>query len=93
MGRDELLRNLSSLDFMAVDLALFLDTHPEATEAISEYNKIIRAADTVRAKYEENYGPLCSFRSFNRSEETFQWIDNPWPWEESFNFEMTKECE
>lgn len=71
----------------------FLDTHPEATEAISEYNKIIRAADTVRAKYEENYGPLCSFRSFNRSEETFQWIDNPWPWEESFNFEMTKECE
>ena len=29
MNKDELLKSLMSLDFMAVDLGLFLNTHPE----------------------------------------------------------------
>lgn len=48
MERDELLKRLMELDFIAVDLALFLNTHPQESEAIATYNQVITAADTVR---------------------------------------------
>ena len=54
--RDDLLKKLTELDFMAVDLQLFLNTHPTDTEAIALYNKVIKAADIIRAKYEKEYG-------------------------------------
>ena len=38
MVRETLLMKLMELDFMAVDLGLYLDTHPDNSEAIAEYN-------------------------------------------------------
>lgn len=90
MDRDMLLNKLTMLDFMAVDLGLYLDTHPNDAAAIAQYNKIIEAANMVREKYEEMYGPICSFRSFSRNPNTFNWIENPWPWNSNFNFELTE---
>lgn len=84
MKRDELLNELMQLDFMAVDIALYLNTHPDDTKTIEEYNKVIRAADVVREKYETMYGPLCSFRSVS-GKDNFNWIDDPWPWQKAFN--------
>ena len=63
MNQEELLKSLMELDFIAVDLGLFLNTHPDDSDAIAAYNQVITAADTVRMKYEETFGPLCSFRS------------------------------
>lgn len=91
MDRDALLNKLTALDFMAVDLGLYLDTHMNDKNAIREYNKIVEAANMVREKYEEMYGPLCSFRSFSHSPDKFIWVDNPWPWDKSFNFQLTGE--
>lgn len=91
MNRDELLKSLTELDFMAVDLALYLNTHPTDATAIAEYNKVIQAADTVREKYEELYGPVCSFRSYARDPREWKWIQAPWPWDASFNYEIPKE--
>ena len=42
MNKDEMLKSLMALDFMAVDLGLYLDTHPEDEEAIAEYDRIIK---------------------------------------------------
>ncbi|MBE6008164.1 MAG: spore coat protein CotJB [Lachnospiraceae bacterium] len=84
MNKDELLKELMQLDFMAVDLALYLNTHPDDTDGIEQYNKIIRAADVVREKYENMYGPLCSFRSMS-GKDRFDWTDEPWPWQKEFN--------
>ena len=93
MDREELLKKLSELDFMAVDLALFLNTHPNHQEAIQTYNQIITAADAVRMKYEEAFGPLCSFRSYAADTENWQWKDAPWPWQKDANFSLAgKEC-
>ena len=93
MDRDELLKSLSELDFIAVDLALFLNTHPENKEAIQAYNQVITAADTVRMKYEDAFGPLCSFRSYASNTSHWEWNDNPWPWQADANFSFAgKEC-
>ncbi len=85
MDNETLLLKLTELDFMAVDLGLYLNTHPDNAEAIAEYNKIVKAADSVRAKYEKAVGPMCSFRSINRCEDKWQWDDCPWPWSREFN--------
>ena len=84
MNREELLNELMQLDFMAVDIALYLNTHPEDKKSIEEYNKVIKTADIVREKYETVYGPLCSFRSVSGMDK-FNWIDDPWPWQRAFN--------
>ncbi len=89
-SREALLKKISILDFMAVDLHLFLDTHPNDKEVIEKYNNIIQEADSLRYEFEEMYGPLCSFRSIS-SENEFKWIDCPWPWQKDFNFNV-KEC-
>ncbi len=86
-----LLEELTILDFMAVDLGLYLDTHPEDTEAIKQYNVVVSNADKIRTQYEKQHGPLCSFRSGSNSS-MFTWIDCPWPWEESANFSVRGEC-
>ena len=93
MDRDELLKSLSELDFIAVDLALFLNTHPENKEAIQAYNQVITAADIIRMKYEDAFGPLCSFRSYASNSNRWEWNDNPWPWQADANFSFAgKEC-
>jgi len=93
MERDELLKKLSELDFIAVDLALYLNTHPSDREAIQTYNQVITAADAVRMRYEEAYGPLCSFRSFASDAQDWQWREDPWPWQADANFSLAgKEC-
>ncbi len=89
--RQTLLKKLTELDFMSVDLGLFLDTHPTDKEAIELYNKVVRAADTVRAEYEKSVGPMCSFRSTARCDDAWQWAECPWPWEKDFNFEVKSE--
>lgn len=92
MNRDRLLAQITALDFMAVDLALYLNTHSEDRQIIEKYNSVIKEADMLRAEYERQFGPLCSFRS-SAMNNKWSWIDEPWPWEYCFNFEMNrKEC-
>ena len=81
--RKDLLCLINRVSFAVDDVKLFLDTHPDDTNAIAKYNSIIREADNLRAQYEKSVGPLFSFRSYSPTE-NFQWIDNPWPWDNEF---------
>ncbi len=92
MDRDTLLSKLTALDFMAVDLSLYLNTHPNEKKVVEKYNSIIKEADIIRAEYEKNFGPLCSYRSFSPNNK-WTWIDNPWPWDYCFSYNaFEKEC-
>lgn len=90
MERDEVLSRLTALDFMALDMALFLDTNPDNKEAISIYNEVLKEADKIRTIYEENFGPLCSYRSMSNKDK-FNWIENPWTWQDCFNYQLKGE--
>ena len=83
MDRDKLLKEIMILDFAAVDLGLYLNTHPNDERAINLYNTVINKADGCRTNFEKFFGPLCSFRSSSRK--CWTWADNPWPWSEKFN--------
>jgi len=88
-NKQSLLKKLMALDFMAVDLHLYLNTHPCDREALMRYNSIVSQAQMLRQTYEGMFGPLCSFRS--TSKYPWQWINNPWPWCYQFNFRLSGE--
>ena len=52
------LGELMALDFVAHELALYLDTHSDDTEAFEIYKNILSLAKTAHEKYVKLYGPL-----------------------------------
>lgn len=74
--REKLLRSLSSAQFAAWELHLYLDTHPNDMQAASMLAKYEKKAHEIQYEYENTYGPLTP--SFAQGVE---WLKNPWPWE------------
>lgn len=84
MNRDEMLKALTAMDFYAVDMALYLNTHPDDREALARYNTVVNEANALRRDYEAQFGPMYSYRSTSAS--PWQWKNDPWPWQYQFNF-------
>ena len=77
--KKELLNKIMSLNFAINDLVLYLDTHPNDKEGIKMHNEY---SDTVKAlieEYQRKFGPLTV--NFNSNATSWDWLDNPWPWE------------
>lgn len=79
-NRQSLMRDIQKVDFMIVDLNLFLDTHPNCAEALQEYNNLVRISQKLRGSYESQFGPLVA-ANWDRSDCNWPWIDEPWPWD------------
>lgn len=75
--KEKMLRELMELDFAINDFALYLDTHPENKEALEKHCEYVNKYNMLKEKYQEKYGPLTIY--FNS--DTWDWIDEPWPWE------------
>lgn len=74
----ELLKELMALEFTAIELNLYLDTHPNDQRALMEYNAVCQQLMMLKERYERCYGPLTPC---NPSAFPWQWIEEPWPWE------------
>ncbi|MDD3225391.1 MAG: spore coat protein CotJB [Clostridium sp.] len=79
-NRNQLLNKIRQLKFAAVDLNLYLDTHPDNEKALEDYNTISELLTKSISFYETNYGPLINFGS-SQSKFPWQWTNEPWPWE------------
>ena len=75
-----LLRTVQELEFTAIDLNLYLDTHPEDQQALAHYNAVTQQLQAARAQYEQCYGPLVA-AGYGCSGYPWKWIEDPWPWE------------
>ena len=74
--REKLLRSLSSAQFAAWELHLYLDTHPSDMQAASMLAQNQKKCEALLAEYEETYGPLTP-----KFAQGVEWLQNPWPWE------------
>ena len=75
-----LMEDLQTIDFVVVELNLYLDTHPDDLEALKQYNTFAQQSQTLRLSIEEKYGPIQGFgNSF--STYPWAWIEPPWPWQ------------
>ena len=62
------------------DLRIFLDTHPNCSEALVRFNELAKKRDEHIHKFEKLYGPM-DFYNNNVCDEHWRWVDAPWPWE------------
>ena len=78
-AKNELMRRIQALEFTAIDLVLYLDTHPDDARALTDYNQIACALSRTKSTYEQQYGPLSSY-GMTPAGRRWSWIDEPWPW-------------
>ena len=80
------LSELQTLDFAINELALYLDTHREDREALELYRSYQKMYRACFEEYKRTHGPMTHM---NVSEsESYDWLDDPWPWEISKNKEV-----
>lgn len=75
-----LLHELQAVDFVLVELTLYLDTHPDDTGAITQYNQYGQLRQKIAGVYESKYGPLKPFGQ-SPSGVPWSWNEAPWPWQ------------
>lgn len=76
-----LLNKIQESEFVAIELNLYLNTHPDDLAALNDYNYAVDTARMLAARYESEYGPLYNFGLQNNSAQCWRWIESPWPWE------------
>ncbi|RAV06543.1 spore coat protein CotJB [Paenibacillus sp. YN15] len=75
-----MLKELQEIDFVLVELNLYLDTHPMDNLALQQFNQTAQKRQLLAGQFELKYGPLMNFgHSYSRS--PWQWNDVPWPWQ------------
>lgn len=75
--REEMMKKIKCLDFAIIELALYLDTHPEDKKALCLHNAYCNEVKDLKDKYQKVYGPLTINYPCNK----WRWLENPWPWE------------
>ena len=76
---------MQALAFAVQELALYLDTHRDDTEALALYRRYQRTYHDKRMEYSETYGPLSHMEPITAAE--YNWLNDPWPWEYCANKE------
>ncbi len=74
--RQKLLQRISTSQFAAWELHLYLDTHPCDSSANEMFRRYTEEAAMLKKEYERKYGPL----NVSASNEA-DWLKDPWPWE------------
>ncbi|TCS94946.1 spore coat protein CotJB [Hazenella coriacea] len=75
-----LLRKLQEVDFVLLELNLYLDTHPNDLKALQQFNHLSQKREQIREKYESKYGPLYNY-GLSKNRYPKGWSEGPWPWE------------
>lgn len=81
--KDKLLKTIQMYSFTIDELVLYLDTHPNCTEALEYYHKYNKLRKEAIEEYNRLCGPITSRQV--KSNEKWTWVHEPWPWERSAN--------
>lgn len=78
-NRQELFSWINKVSFMAYDMALYLDTHPQDEQAMEFFQKYSQMLRQALEAYAAQYGPL-TMDTINHDDH-WHWATQPWPWE------------
>ena len=76
----DLLHQLQAIDFVLVDLALYLNTHPNDYEAIRQFNERSLERRKLKKQFETQFGILRQYGN-SESQYPWNWSKTPWPWQ------------
>lgn len=80
--KERALLQIQEIAFAAHDINLYLDTHPNDSNAIRLYNEYNRQEQMLNNAYERKYGPIDLSDNEGLSMTPWAWIKEPWPWNE-----------
>ncbi|MBQ7573137.1 MAG: spore coat protein CotJB [Clostridia bacterium] len=86
--KTDLLKKIQQYEFAAYDMLLYLDTHADDTKAFEMYKDLQKSAMRLKNEYKNNFGPLST--EDLASQEQFNWLCSPWPWEACANAKSCK---
>jgi len=75
-----LLRLIQAVEFCALELTLYLDTHPADRKALSDYNRFAGELERLKKRYVAECGPLMTCEP-EPSASCWRWSKALWPWE------------
>ncbi len=75
--RRDMMNKIRSYQFGIIELALYLDTHPEDQKALCLHKRYCKELKELEDKYQKVYGPLTINYPCNK----WRWLEEPWPWE------------
>ena len=79
MTECELKSRIDEVQFVCVELNLYLDTHPDDVKAMNDYISYSTELMNLMQMYETQYGPLMNFG--HSDTDTGSWVFSKWPWE------------
>lgn len=81
-SKKDLMNRIYTASFAVDDAKLFLDTHPCDREALDYFEKYQEIRKCALKEYARYYGPLTIDTVPDTSCENWNWINDPWPWQE-----------
>lgn len=76
--RAAMMQQIHEASFAMDDVLLFLDTHPDDTEAMNYYRSVVNMRKNALDAYQRQFGPLLVD---NVTSGTWDWVTEKWPWE------------
>ncbi|WRU96984.1 spore coat protein CotJB [Priestia filamentosa] len=55
------LEEIQAIDFVLVELTLYLDTHPNDQQAMQQFNEYAKYAKKLKRNFEAKFGPLQQY--------------------------------
>lgn len=83
--RQQLLKEISMVDFAIMELTEYLDTHPDDEDAVSYVKQYIAILRKLKEEYASLYGPLTLYDSTYSKNTDWIWAKMPLPWEGGAN--------
>lgn len=78
--KEKLMCELNKYQFAAVEVGMFLDTHPSNKKALESMKVYSEKYKELKRHFEEKFG-MIDIYSPNNSDSKWSWVENPWPWE------------
>ncbi len=82
-GRKALWDSIGAVSFAMDELRLFLDTHPDCSEALALFTEYMNRRHELVGQYTRQFGPLDSY--YLNTEDGWSWTDEPMPWKAEAN--------
>ena len=78
-GEAQMLREISIVDFVLVDLMQYLDTHPYDRSAMEHFNHYNRMKSRMEREFAMKFYPLT--KDMAECDKEWKWSKAPLPWE------------
>ena len=80
-SRAQMMNYINEVSFAISDILLFLDTHPCDQEALAFYRENAKKRNEALKEFAKYYGPLTIDTAVDSDSDSWEWVNQPWPWE------------